>query len=955
MKPAFSTLQPGLGLGVLIVMALPAGPAQAQDTFSVNGPTFVTNGGVLAVLDGDDTLTVTAPAGSITVGGGQSAISANGSNNTIIVEAGGPLPALRADGDGADGIAVGGRNTQVIVGGRIEVSGNSLVADSANGIIVEGGGGTIELQGTGVIIATGSGARGIGLFADDGSVTSDGFIDLIGGNNHGIIASGDRVTVLNSGSIGIVGVLPNSIGIDLASEDGLVINTGGITNSGGGGPDNVIGIDASGDRVRVENFGTIAQSGDSTRGIRLTADNGSVLNLGTITLGGTASRGIEVTGTGNTISHTGTIDTTSFVPGADTDAVGILVIGANNTVSITGNAEITTTGDNALGISVGLDGNAVLFDGLLISTAGNGAHGIVGGFGDGIVIETGSTNGAEIVTQGNGASGIYLTATTAGGTILNGANIFTNGAGSAGIRNDGDNARIVNSGEITTSGLQAHGVWNEAAAGSQIENSGFIEVGGQTANGLYALDSSGAVLINSGEILVTGDGGSGIQTFIGSNLSVINSGLIRAEGAAGEGIFVVTDATTVLNSGEIRTGPGMQGIEVWGDDVFVRNTGRIFSGLGAGDLSFSSDGLNTHLRLDPGSIIVGELEFLAAGATLDVGLPNAALTWSTALGGPPDTILSDGRPQLVVGNTLFVFDPTHFAALDRTAFNAIDQITFALDQHQAAIGSQGRSFWATGNIASGNDTDAVSGMAGATFALSADRQLGFFIGTQSTEYETAFSSSQIEGRATFAGLTWGGTTGSGFFETVLSFGTVSSDSTRRVANNTVPTGIEDAISSPDATFIGLSATIGTETLFRDRTVRPSLRLRYSWQQTDAFAETGSQANLMVEERVSQRLDLRAKVEADLAPRQTAFGDLGVAFYGGLDLGTTWADDISAMVAGQPVVFGTDQSGFALQGFLGAHATFALRNGASLALSGEFSSGDQSGNAFRVGALYRMSF
>lgn len=952
MKPAFITFRPGLGLGVLIALALPAGAAQAQDTFTVNGPTFVTNGGPLAIVDGDDTLIVTAPAGSITVAGGQSAIRGNGNNNTIIVEAGGPLPALRADGDGADGIAVGGLNTQVIVGGRIEVSGNSLVADTANGIIVEGGGSTIELQGSGVIIATGSGARGIGLFADDGSVTSDGFIDLIGGNNYGIIARGDRVTVLNSGSIGIVGVVPNSIGIDLASEDGLVINTGGITNSGGGGPDNAIGIDASRDRVRVENFGTIAQSGDSSRGIRLTADNGSVFSAGTITLGGTASRGIEVTGTGNTVTHTGTIDTTSFVPGADTDAIGILVIGTNNSVSATGNAEIITTGDNALGISVGLDGNAVLFDGLLISTAGNGAHGIVGGFGDGIVIQTGATNGAEIVTQGTDAHGIYLMATADMGTILNSANIFTNGARSAGIRNDGDNARITNSGEITTSGLDAHGVWNEAAAGSQIENSGFIEVSGQTAYGLYAADSSGAVLINSGEILATGDFGYGIMTFSGSNLSVINSGLIRAEGAAEGGIIAITDATTVLNSGEIRTDPGIVGIIALRDDVFVRNTGRIFSGLGAGDLSFSSDALNTHLRLDPGSIIVGEFEFIVGGATLDVGLPNAAMTWDAAAA--PDIILSDGRPQLVVANTLYVFDPDHFAALDRSAFGTIDRIGFTLDQRRAAGGAEGRSVWATGTIASADDTDTLSGMLGGTFALSADRRIGGFVGTQDTEYETPFSSSQIDSRATFGGLTWGGTTDYGFFETALSFGTVSSTSTRRVANNTVPTGIENAVSSLDSRFFSLSATFGTETRFNEIDLRPSLRLRYSWVQSDAFAETGSQADLTVEERSAQRLDLRAKVETDLAPRRTALGPMAVTLYGGLDLAYTDADDVRAVAAGQPVVFGTGQSGTSLQGFIGGHATIATRNGASLSLSGELAAGGTSPE-LRLGMMYSMRF
>jgi hypothetical protein len=948
MKPAFITFRPGLGLGVLIALALPAGPAQAQDTFTVNGPTFVTNGGPLAIVDGDDTLIVTAPAGSITVGGvGQSAILATGDNNTVIIESGTPSPALNVNGAGGNGISMFGDNSQAIVDGRIEISGGPDGIDRGFGILIEGNNGSIQALDT--IIAAGDEAVGIAVFGDDGRVIFDGSIDVFSDGNIGIWGSGDRVTLTNTGSIGISGVFGNGTGILLTSEDGLVVNAGSINNAGPGGPDNVIAIDASGDRVRVINLGTIVQSGDDSIGVQMFSDGGSVLNEGSIELSGAGiSRGIFVSGSGSTIDHTGTI---AMTDPTGTNSFGILVIGDDNIVSVTGNGEIWTAGANGRGISVSGIGNRVFFDGLLIQTTGDDASGIVGGGGSGIVIETGSTNGAEIVTQGNGASGIYLMATADMGTILNGANIFTNGAGSAGIRNDGDNARITNSGEITTNGLQAHGIWNEAAAGSQIENSGFIEVSGQTANGLYAFDSSGAVLINSGEILVTGDGGSGIQTFIGSNLSVINSGLIRAEGAAGEGIFVVTDATTVLNSGEIRTGPGMQGIEVWGDDVFVRNTGRIFSGLGGGEFSFTSNGSDTHLRLDPGSIIVGELQFLANGATLDVGLPNAALTWNLA---PPDNILSDGRPQLVVGTTLYVFDPDHFAALDRSAFGTIDRIGFTLDQRRAAGGAEGRSVWATGTIASADDTDTLSGMLGGTFALSADRRIGGFVGTQDTEYETPFSSSQIDSRATFGGLTWGGTTDYGFFETALSFGTVSSTSTRRVANNTVPTGIENAVSSPDSRFFSLSATFGTETRFNEIDLRPSLRLRYSWVQSDAFAETGSQADLTVEERSAQRLDLRAKVETDLAPRRTALGPMAVTLYGGLDFAYTDADDVRAVAAGQPVVFGTGQSGTSLQGFIGGHATIATRNGASLSLSGELAAGGTSPE-LRLGMMYSMRF
>lgn len=208
---------------------------------------------------------------------------------------------------------------------------------------------------------------------------------------------------------------------------------------------------------------------------------------------------------------------------------------------------------------------------------------------------------------------------------------------------------------------------------------------------------------------------------------------------------------------------------------------------------------------------------------------------------------------------------------------------------------------------------------------------------------------------TFAGLTWGGRTGSVVFDTALSFGTIANDSTRRVANNTVLTGIEDATASPDSRFFGLSASIGTETRFGDRPVRPSLRLRYGWQRTDAFAETGSQADMIVGARVSQRVDLRARVDTDLAPVDTGLGPMAIGVYGGLDLGYTLADDVMATVAGLPVNFGTDPSGFDARGFVGAQATIATRNGASLSLSGEIGTGGDAGSDITMGLLYRLRF
>ena len=419
MKPATEARSSPVCVGVLIAMALTAGPVQAQDTFSVNGPTFVTNGGALAIVDGDDTLTVAAPAGSITVGGvGENGIETIGDNNTVIIENGTPVPALNVNGAGGDGINMTGDNSQVIADGRIEISGGPDGINRGFGIVVEGDNANIQVLGSqplNSIVVGGVDAVGIAVFGDDGRVISNAFIDMISDGNVGIWGEGDRITLTNLRSIGISG---NATGMLLTSEDGLAVNAGSINNSGAGGLDNVIAIDASGDRVRVINLVGISLLGDDSLGIRMSANDGSILNEGDIEMSGAGvSRGINLSGSRNTIDHTGTITMSDPTGSA---AFGIFVLGSDNVVSVTGNGEISTTGQDGRGISVTGNGNRVVFDGWLIQTTGENSSGISGRTGSGIIIQTGSTNGAEIVTQGANAYGIAIQFNADDATVLNG-------------------------------------------------------------------------------------------------------------------------------------------------------------------------------------------------------------------------------------------------------------------------------------------------------------------------------------------------------------------------------------------------------------------------------------------------------------------------------------------------------------------------------------------------------
>lgn len=960
-------------------------PSYADD-FTVNGPTFETNGGPLANLDGDDTMTVTATGSITVVGDGQHAIETTGDNNVVTIEVGGALTTTGVTGFGVDmdgdnstainagsifttgqtgiGIAVNGQNVLVANGGSIETTG-----DAAHGIsaLIGPGGGTIINGSTGTIDTFGDGAFGIvlsgenvtvdnagdintqaGLNADaitlqgdNGDIEHSGRIDASGLMADGIVLTGDngevrltgsaiivlngdqsdgvRVAGLNSralsaGSITIIGqesagirvngssgvafnggeisvVNADSDGIVLTGDDGQVANSG-VINNAMAAPVDVDGIDVTGNSNTIENFGVIELGGNLNRGIYLSGNNGTILNIGVIDMNGATSQAIRVEGNGNSISHMGTIDSADFQSG------GILVIGANNTVSVQNGGLVSTSGDSAVGINVIGIGNTVDFSDGTIVTTGSGSSGITASSGDNVTIRVGP-----------------------------------------------DAA-------ITTSGTEAHGIFVLGGTGSQVFNEGEITITNGVSGGIVS-EASNIRIENTGTISIDSFGGAGIVAATGTNASILNAGLVEVSNN-GTAIGIASSASEFINTGEIRSDSGGSLITVSGDDVSLRNAGRIIN-ENVGNTTIGMTGANVYLRLDGGSIIVGGILFSdAATATLDIGLPNAAL--ELAAGAIPATILSEGRPQFLIGDVLHIIDADYFRAIDQQGFAQLDQIDFVLGQRRdVAVTQDERSFWVSGNIGVAYETDTLYGMLGATFPLAADRYVGLFVGANTAEFGGAADSSAMESTMTYGGATWGGTADSWYFETALSFGTTNSDAARRIANNTVAEGFEDTEASFDSRFVGLSGLVGTETTWRDMTVRPSLQLRYGWQRTDAIEETGSTTNLAIEERVSRQLDLRAKLETDFAEIRTDLGLMKSGIYGGLDARYRMADDFSGTLVGNQIGFNPVDEDTAFGAFIGAQTAFAISDRASLAFLGEISTDSDLGAAQRLSALYQISF
>lgn len=857
----------------------------------------------VVVIDGNDTFTLLAPDGALIIdAAGGDAIFASGPNNTIIVEDGGILPEDRITisvlQTGAAGIRMTGDNATVINDGRIHTS-------------------------------TNDNQFGISIVGNDANVQSTGLVFIFTEQSIGISVNGSNAFIQSDGGIAMQEA--NATGISLVGNDGRIVNgvLGRIDTPPGASVAGVTGILAQGNRNAVQNFGTIEFVGDDSIGIFLDGDDGLVLNETAspdrISVDGGDSFGIRVSGERNTVRNRG-----SIIADGDSSS-GILIAGADNRVDLElGSVEVRGPGGN--GVVGGLTS-----DNLIVTIAGGSVASIrlVGDMNTGI-----AARGANTTID---VAGLILAEASA-----------TNARG---IQVTGDNATVNNSGNIRVRAEDSFGVeitgGGGGATNSTINNTGSIRADSAGSRAIRLLNG-GHTINNSGLIGVAGAGSFGILTEsggIGNNV-IVNSGTIEfQEGLdpASAAIVVRSDASDVLNSGEIRAFGGGDGIIIEGDNGFVRNSGRIFA---AGGVAFDSSGADTILRLDAGSILVGDIDLAGPNSTLDVRLPNTALAFS----GPPANIESEGRPYYTIGGVLFVVDADHFAKLDQITFAQLDQIDFSLAQRRAtASETAGHSFWVNGNIGIEGETDTFAGIVGATYPIRSDRYLSVFTGASASSYETDFSSSQIDAATNYAGMTWGGTFGSSFFETALSLGVTASETTRRVANNMVSNGIEDAAASTDNRFVGLSGVIGIQTEWQDMVVRPSLRVRYGWQQFDAFEETGSSANLSVEERRSQQVDIRAKVETDLALRQTGLGPLSTTIYGGLDARYDMSDDVVATLAGDQIEFALAEDEAVFGGFVGTHAKFDLSSNASFGLSGEFAFESRDNTTFNLAAIYQMQF
>jgi hypothetical protein len=610
-----------------------------------------------------------------------------------------------------------------------------------------------------------------------------------------------------------------------------------------------------------------------------TAGPGTPASGTTVTCSGATNNqnGVEGYGTGAQSGLTVNVQTSASVTGADD---GILL---NNTNTVNNSGAIT--GNGFAGIEAT---NSITVNNAAAAT-------ITGGGAFGIIANNATVTNFGIITGASYGVGAGNTATV------------TNFGSIVGANRDGISATNVvlnNSGII--SGL-SNGV--TASGSANIANSGSIS-GGDF--GIYVYPgTAGVTIANSG--IISGGTSAGIYSFAGATL--VNSGTIAGStgivaGGAGSG-WTFTNSGAVVGSGgvaiDFRTSSA--------DTLTFQPGSRI-----VGDIILGTAGVPDTVNIHTGRDVAWLLTFgcsacgggiVSTGSTVNV---------------------TGGAPYVISGNQIATLDPTAFAMQDRTLTDFTGAISSLLasrfgefasssaggagplafapasgvaDGTNAAFGKIAALAYAEGGkMADAAATDRVSGItvwskafAGARHQdadgpslaatntvyggvlgldkdVAADLRLGAFLGAGTGRLDVDANSQTVKTDYAFGGVYGRFDRSSHFLDFAVSTGHAANDSSRAVADNIAPAGLETATASYGAWFVSPELAYGLRVPLDNKvTLTPTARLRYMAGFFDGYSETGSAQNLSVSARTVQ--DLEERFELALSQVDRLRGDAWV--------------------------------------------------------------------------------
>jgi hypothetical protein len=459
-----------------------------------------------------------AGTGGAAAGGGVVHVTSHSTITTFGANSNG-IAAQSTGGRGGPGGSAGGIWVEGGGGGTAAPGGNVTVDNFGN--ITTGGTFSVGILAQSVGGFGGSGGSGGGLVAFGGSGASAGPGGTVIVNNQGVLITGE------TGSHGIMAQSIGGGGGSAGSAGGLVaLGAGGATGGGGGA-------------VTVTNNGAgrIETSAVNAKGIYAQSVGGGGGD------GGDSGGLVSVGGSGSATSSGGNV-------------------GVTNSQTITTNGERS---DAIFAQSVGGGGGNGGVSGGLVSIGGSGGGGGSGG-------EVRVSNSNTLSTAGQFSRGIFAQSLGGGGGDggASGGLVSIGGSGEAG--GEGRFVGVTNSGNISTNGLDAAGIFAQSVGGGGGNGGNTVAVGAFVAMGFGGTGGPGGragnVDVNRGPFTA-----STIETSGDRSVGILAQSV---GGGGGNGGFAIAASAGLYGSVSLAFG-GKGGSGGAGGDVFVGANGAIIT------------------------------------------------------------------------------------------------------------------------------------------------------------------------------------------------------------------------------------------------------------------------------------------------------------------------------------------------------------------------------------------
>ena len=842
-------------------------------------------------------------------------------------------------------------------------------------------------------------------------------------------------------------------------------NSGTITSSGADG----INAPANGGNATTTNSGTVNATGNVT-GILTTTNTGNATttNQGAVNVTGNVATGIatQVIGTGDaTTNNYGTVTVTGN---------GTVIVTGNSLFTRPGISPgpssifgfnfgiVTSTFGNATTNNYGTVSVSGFTNNIGILTASSFAPPVTQ-FGASILAPINTTattnNYGSVSVSGNGSTGIITGPGFFGPTTLLEGNVPAVPAGGTATTNNYGTVNVIGFGGIGISTIAAALVTapatfsaiplNESATTNNFGNvsvNGTVNTSppvmlpladapafrtGAAALGIQTATTFGnATTNNYGSVNVTSFNSTGIQTSTSiGTATTVNSGIVNVVGgvtsgrtptcggscgsSVGVSTSTVTGNSTVINSGIISAlGPNNTGVTIASSGTSLLVNSGIISAPGGIAVQFSNPLDPATLTLQQGSLIVGAINLIGAGDTVNVNAGNQNFTFNTLAG----VTVNGNVPFIVSGNSIVSIDPTGFAVTDRALMDFTRAVSASLggrandatasrdvatgralgfagfddsaarfeDPFDRVMGyakapdsavmfknptmtaPDGTTVWAKGfygqrtQQADGpvlrNVSNFYGGMLGVDRPVQPDLRLGGFLGGGAINTSIDFNSGSSASDIVFAGVYGRQDIGPVFIDFALLGGHTGNSTTRNVNNNLLANGLEIATASFGGWFLSPEIASGYRYDFAPGwTVTPALRLRYLAASYDGFTETGSTANLTA----GGRTLADAEERADVTLTRTIVGDAG-RFQVGLTGGVigqqrTGAGSVNAILLGQALAFATPGPSSITGGYAGVSLDWRVRSNISMFAAAEYIAMTDSSNTVTGKAGLRVGF